>query len=239
MMDFWIAEDFWALFPAAHIGVVIALGLDNEASGAEAAALLAQAVAQTGTALQDETLDMATYPAVAPWREAYQAFGVKPNKYRSSIENLLRAARAGSVRSINPLVDLYNSVSLRHQLPCGGEDLAAVVGDIRLTRAVGDEVFVPLGAPDAQPPQAGEVIYRDDAGVLCRAWNWREAERTKLTPATRAAFLCIEALPPLSAESLRGACTDLAVLVSRQLGANCRVEILSQERPRITLERVD
>jgi DNA/RNA-binding domain of Phe-tRNA-synthetase-like protein len=235
MMYFRIEEDFWALFPEAHIGVVIARGIDNEVAGEEAAALLAQAASQIGAALQDDALDMATYPAVEPWREAYRAFGVKPNKYRSSIENLLRSARAGSVRSINPLVDLYNSVSLRHQLPCGGEDLAAVVGDIRLTRAAGDELFVPLGSPEPQPPQAGEVIYRDDAGVLCRAWNWREAERTKLTPATRDAFLCIEVLPPLSEESLRAACTDLAEMVSSTLGASCRVEILSHERPVTTL----
>lgn len=234
-MDFSIEDDFWASFPAAHIGVVIARGIDNEVAGEEAAALLAQAAAQTAAVLQDDTLDWATYPAVAPWREAYRAFGVKPNKYRSSIENLLRSARAGTVRSINPLVDLYNSVSLRHQLPCGGEDLAAVVGDIRLTRAVGDEWFVPLGSPEPQPPQAGEVIYRDDEGVLCRAWNWREAERTKLTPATRDAFLCIEVLPPLLEEALRPACADLAELVSQKLGASCRVEILSQQRPIITL----
>ncbi|HEX8219978.1 MAG TPA: phenylalanine--tRNA ligase beta subunit-related protein [Chloroflexia bacterium] len=237
-MDFRVEGDFWALFPTAHIGVVIARGIDNEAAGEEAATLLAQAAAQASAALQDGTQDMvdwATYPAVAPWREAYRAFGVKPNKYRSSIENLLRSARAGPVRSINPLVDLYNSVSLRHQLPCGGEDLAAVVGDIRLTRAAGDELFVPLGSPEPQPPQAGEVIYRDDEGVLCRAWNWREAERTKLTPTTREAFLCIEVLPPLREESLRAACADLAELVSSRLGASCRVEVLSRQRPAITL----
>jgi DNA/RNA-binding domain of Phe-tRNA-synthetase-like protein len=234
-MDFRIEDDFWALFPAARIGVVIARGIDNEAAGDEAAALLALAVAQAGAALQDETLDWATYPAVAPWRAAYQAFGVKPNKYRSSIENLLRSARSGNVRSINPLVDLYNSVSLRHQLPCGGEDLASVAGAIRLTRARGDELFVPLGSPEPQPPQPGEIIYRDDAGVLCRAWNWREAERTKLTASTRAAFLCIEAVPPLAEDALRAACADLAELVGARLGASCRVEILSHERPRITL----
>lgn len=235
-MNFRIEEEFWALFPAAHIGVVIARGIDNEVAS-EAATLLAQA----GALSQDDKLDMAalvdwaTHPAVAPWREAYRAFGLKPNKYRSSIESLLRSARTGSVRSINPLVDLYNSVSLRHQLPCGGEDLAAVVGDIRLTRAVGNELFAPLGSPEPQPPQAGEVIYRDDEGVLCRAWNWREAERTKLTASTRDAFLCVEVLPPLSEEALRAACADLAELVSQKLGASCRVEILGQQRPIITL----
>src|SRR3982750_3018690 len=109
-MDFRVEEDFWALFPEARIGVVVARGIDNEAASSEAARLLSQSVEQVSTTLQDPSLDMATHPAVAPWREAYLAFGVKPNKYRSSIENLLRSARTGNVRSINPLVDLYNSV---------------------------------------------------------------------------------------------------------------------------------
>ena len=30
---------------------------------------------------------------------------------------------------INPLVDVYNSVSLSYAVPCGGEDLAKIVGD--------------------------------------------------------------------------------------------------------------
>lgn len=38
---------------------------------------------------------------------------------------------------INPLVDLYNSVSLSYALPCGGEDLAALAGDLRLGMAQG------------------------------------------------------------------------------------------------------
>ncbi len=228
-MNFRIEEDFWALFPAARIGIVIARDINNEAAGTEAAALLSQAVKQAGEALQQEGLDIANYPAVAAWREAYAAFGVKPNKYRSSIENLLRSARSGSVRSINPLVDLYNTVSVRHQLPCGGEDLASIVGDIHLTRARGGELFVPLGSPDAAPPQPGEVIYHDSAGVICRAWNWREAERTKLKPATREAFLCIETVPPIEEDRLRAACTDLADLVTNKLGASCHIEILDRE----------
>ena len=171
--------------------------------------------------------------AIAPWRQAYQRFGVKPSKYRSSIESLLRSARAQRIRGVNPLVDLYNTVSLTHLLPCGGEDLAAVRGDIRLERASGGEHFVPLGAQATEPPQPGEVIYRDDAGVICRCWNWREADRTKLTPATTDAFLCIEALPPSGEPQLRAACAELATLAHTQLGARTTVELLSRERPMI------
>ena len=232
-MKFIIEEDFWELFPQTAIGIVIAREIDNNKAQDEAVAILAQAVSAAGARLQSAGEDMAVYPAVAPWREAYKEFGVKPNKYRSSIENLLRSARNGNVRSISPLVDLYNAVSLQNELPCGGEDLQTVVGAIKLTRARGDELFVPLGSPEAQPPQPGEVIYKDDKGVLCRAWNWREAERTKLTTATTDAFLCIEAIPPFTERALSDACRDLAQLVINHLGATCQIEILSRSRPQI------
>src|SRR5689334_15996906 len=104
IVRFIIHDDFWQLFPNARIGVVIARGLDNTASErADIAALLADAAAAAAAGLGD---DIAAHPAIAPWRQAYQAFGVKPSKYRSSIESLLRSARAQRIRGVNPLVDL-------------------------------------------------------------------------------------------------------------------------------------
>lgn len=222
-MQFRIERDFRELFPEAMIGIVVASGIDNRKNAEEAAALLSAANSAARAALGDD--DVATHPAIAPWRDAYRRFGVKPAKYRSSIENMLRATRGEGVRSINPLVDLYNTVSLRHSLPCGGEDLGAMTGDLRLTLARGDEPFVPLGAVEEQPPAPGEVIYADDLGAICRAWNWREADRTKLTEATTRAVLVIEALPPRTDADLKAACSDLADLLSEHLGAVCRVEI--------------
>jgi DNA/RNA-binding domain of Phe-tRNA-synthetase-like protein len=231
-VQFLIEDDFWSLFPDTLIGVVVARGVDNtprEDTGT--AELLAAAV--WGAAARLEGAEIAAHPAVAPWRQAYAAFGVKPSKYRSSIESLLRSAQAGRIRSVNPLVDLYNTVSLRHMLPCGGEDLAAVRGAIRLTRAAGGEHFIPLGSAAEEPPQPGEVIYRDDLGVLCRCWNWREADRTKLTAATTDAFLCIEALPAIGIAGLRAACDELAALARERLRAATTVELLNRARPSI------
>jgi DNA/RNA-binding domain of Phe-tRNA-synthetase-like protein len=234
-MQFIVEDDFWSLFPDALIGVVVARGFDNTAGErAEIAALLGAAAAGAAAAL--EGAEIAGHAAVAPWRRAYQAFGVKPSKFRSSIESLLRAAQAGRIRGVNPLVDLYNTVSLRHMLPCGGEDLAAIQGDIRLTRAAGGEAFVPLGAAQPEPPQPGEVIYCDDAGVICRCWNWREADRTKLTELTTDAFLCIEALPEIGAARLRAACDDLAMLIREKLGGTAIVEVLECSRPTLVIE---
>ena len=233
-MQWSIENDFWDLFPDAVIGVVVVRDLDNSLSEhPEIAALLSEAAGSAAAAI--EGTELAAHASVAPWRRAYQSFGVKPSKYRSSIESLLRSAQAGRIRGINPLVDLYNTISLRHMLPCGGEDLAAIQGDIRLTRAHGDELFVPLGGAQPEPPQPGEVIYRDDAGVICRCWNWREAERTKLTASTTEAVLCLEALPEIGVARLRAACDELAALLREHLGAAALVQLFDRSRPTFRL----
>jgi DNA/RNA-binding domain of Phe-tRNA-synthetase-like protein len=221
---FIIEDEFRSLYPEAVIGIVIAGGIDNRGQHDVIAAGLAAAVASVQEAIGET--DLASHPAVAPWREAYARFGMKPSKYRSSIEGLLRSARSRGVPSINPLVDLYNTVSLTALLPCGGEDLDAIQSDLRLTRAKGGEPFVPLGSVEDQPPAPGEVIYADDAGAICRAWNWREAERTKLTAATTRAVLVIEALPPRTVDDVAAACATLAESISWLLGGRAHVALL-------------
>jgi DNA/RNA-binding domain of Phe-tRNA-synthetase-like protein len=224
-----IDEPFRWLFPEALIGVIVASEINSLRSREEAARELETAVEEAKATVGDD--DLASHPAVAPWREAYRRFGVKPSAHRSSIEGLLRSIRSRGVPSVNPLVDFYNAVSLRHLLPCGGEDLDAIQGDLRLTVATGGESFVPLGGTESMPPQPGEVVYADDAGIVCRAWNWREADRTKLTNDTRRAVLVIEALPPRIAAELQQACYDLAELVETYLGATCRVVVLGNDGP--------
>ena len=225
-MRFIIEEAFRSLFPEALVGIVVANGIDNRRNASDAAAELVSAVALAPS--MSAGSDIASHPAVGPWRQAYRRFGVKPSRYRSSIEGLLRTAQRGEIRSINPLVDLYNAVSLRHLLPCGGEDIDAIEGDLRLTIAIGGESFIPLGSTEETPALAGEVVYVDDAGVVCRCWNWREADRTKLTPETTRAVLVIEALPPRTPDDVLVACHDLAGMAALHLNATCRVALLGE-----------
>jgi DNA/RNA-binding domain of Phe-tRNA-synthetase-like protein len=138
----------------------------------------------------------------------------------------------GEIRPINALVDLYNTISLRHMIPAGGEDLDAVRGDISLAVAGADEPPVRLlGDAEARSPHPGEVIYRDDVSAICRRLNWREADRTKLTAATRDAVLVLEALPPITGTELRAAGEDLAGLIGEFCGGEIRFEILDALHP--------
>src|SRR5580704_10818849 len=162
-------------------------------------------------------------PHVAAWREAYRAFGAKPQRTRNSLEALLRRAESGLPR-VNWLTDYYNAVSVLHQLPLGGEDLLRYAGPPRLVRATGEETFdtVADGVPVTERPDPGEVVWGDEAGVTCRRWNWRQARRTQLRDDTTTALFILDALSPLTDEALHAAADDLAARLAR-LGPGVQV----------------
>jgi DNA/RNA-binding domain of Phe-tRNA-synthetase-like protein len=72
------------------------------------------------------------------------------------------------------------------------------------------------------------VIYKDDIGAICRRWNWKEADRTKLTEETRNAFLVIEALPPVPREAVEAAIQELADSVSQYCGGSVSTAFLDR-----------
>ncbi|WP_067821168.1 B3/B4 domain-containing protein [Actinomadura kijaniata] len=148
-------------------------------------------------------------PHIAAWHEAYRAFGAKPKRTRPSVDALLR--RADSLPAINRVVDAYNAVSVEHALPVGGEDLDAYAGPARLVRAAGDEPFdiTAGGEPAVEHPDPGEVVWRDDRGVTCRRWNWRQCVRTRITETTKNHLFLLERLEPYPLDRLRAAGDDL------------------------------
>jgi DNA/RNA-binding domain of Phe-tRNA-synthetase-like protein len=222
-------------FPGAFLGVVIAHGLNNAGERAPVMQRLREAEAQTVQAFANAPV--AEHPHIVVWREAYRKFGSKPKDYPSSVENLVRRVSKGhSLPHINTLVDLYNAVSLRHVLPVGGEDLDKIEGDVSLTFAGPDEApVVLLGEKEARAPYAGEVIYKDDVSAICRRWNWKEAERTRFTTATREAFMVIEGLPPVSVAVVEAALRELADAVLFYCGGTVTTAMLTAGTPQVKL----
>lgn len=161
------------------------------------------------------------HPHVTAWREAFRAFGAKPKRTRPSVDALLRRAPEGLPR-VDRLTDIYNAVSVSHVLPLGGEDLDHYAGPARLTRADGTETFALIsgGEPVTENPRAGEVVWRDDEGVTCRRWNWRQCVRTRLSQETTRAFFVLDALGPLEDTALEEAGRALTeALVTSSPGA--------------------
>lgn len=236
-MQFKINPRIFSEYPGASVGVVVAKGINNSKELKEVMDLLKKQ--------QDEVLkqihadQISAHAHIAPWRQAYTKFGAKPKDHLSSIENLLRRViKRQPFRSINTLVDLYNVVSLKYMLPAGGEDLDTIKGDIELTFAGKNEqaVFL-LGEKEAKAPNEGEVFYKDENGAICRRWNWKEADRTKITPDTKNAFFVLEILPPVKREFLEAATHELAALIQKFCNGDISVAILDQQHPSIDLKK--
>lgn len=235
MKKFVIEEDFWSLFPNAKIGVIVCNGIDNTIKDEEKyEKMLTDSENEAAKHLQND--DFSSNEAIKVWREAFQKFKTKRGA-RSSIEALLKRVKNGNhLGTINPLVDIYNSISLKYGMPCGGEDIDKFVGDIRLTKAIGSEDFITLGSDESAPPYEGEIVYKDDAGAICRCFNWRESVRTMLTEETNHAFLCMELVDENRADEFTHALEELKELVKDNLGGTCEMSILNIDNKEVVIE---
>ncbi len=221
-------------FPSYVRAIVVARGINNKDAQAEVEEMLRYAEAQCETLFAEENLT--THPRIANWREAYRVLNMGPSKNYSSVEALARRARSGSpLPYINTLVALMNGFSLRHLVPCGGDDLDSAQGDLILCLATGEERFIPLGGRDAVHPEPGEAAYVDQRQVVCRRWNWRQGDGTKITPSSRNVLINIDCLPPVQMEEARTLVVELAELVERFCGGLVQHHLLTINEPSVEI----
>ncbi|OIO53001.1 hypothetical protein AUJ46_06275 [Candidatus Peregrinibacteria bacterium CG1_02_54_53] len=220
------------LLPNLRVGLLAVKGASNKDSHPEVVTLLREAEACLRSRYTDETFKEA--PHIVQFFEAHRAFGNNPKRYYPSHFALAkRVLKGGSLPSINTFVDLYNVLSMKYLLPVGGEDLDRCVRDIVLDRATGSETFIALGETQNEPPEPGELVYKDAEGVICRRMNWREADRTKLTETTANAVLVIESLD--LTDPLQEMLAELQALVQKYCGGTCKTFLLGKERSFIEL----
>lgn len=203
-----IASDVFKLRPDYRALLIIVDGIAPEPSNDFSEHLLQDAETSARDRLAQKPIT--ELPHIAAWREAYKSFGAKPNKFRNSLEALTRRAEKGLPR-VNRLTDIYNSISVKHQIPLGGEDLAKYVGPPHLKCATGEETFgvAADGKIVTERPDKGEVVWCDDEGVTCRRWNWRQGPRTALSDETTSALFILDVLEPVTDDALTRAADEL------------------------------
>lgn len=239
MQKFIVDQSFWEIFPEARIAVLSLSGVDETAQLSdeemkEIADILTEANQEAVKYVPNETIS--ENPVVQVWRQAYQKFPTKKGA-RCALENLLKRVLHGKpVGSIAPSVDLTNAVSLKYAFPIGVENMDAFVGDLHLGVMDGTEDFLPIGETEADPPLKGEIAYRDDAGVVCRCWNWRDGQRTQVNDHTTNEFVAMECVEEDRLEDLQKALDALTELLPKYLGAKVLAKaIVDRQHPAVVL----
>jgi lysyl-tRNA synthetase class 2 len=223
-----IEDRIFDICPDFYRGLVIVSDLTNHKSLKRVRKLLKKEIDRWAS------VDIAEDPRLEAWNEAHRKFGSIPEKYLPSIKSLLsRIKENPALPYINSAVALFNLISLKYCLPCGGDDLGSIEGDLVLGISDGTEKFVALGSETEESPEAGEVIYYDSAtkNVMCRRWNWRNGNQTKIEPETKQIVINIDCLLPTGPETGDQARDELAELLethcqatvtTRALHSRCR-----------------
>ncbi|MFH1307601.1 MAG: phenylalanine--tRNA ligase beta subunit-related protein [archaeon] len=227
-----ISENIIEKYPEVNISVIVAKNVDNTKYNEEIQQLLRGAEKELREDIEfDKILEVSI---ISKWREIYKSFGAKPSDYRSSVEAILRRALKKELPKINCLVDIYNYISAKYLMTVGGEDIDTLEGDLVLDFAEGDEEFTALGSDKKESPWKGEVVYRDDKGVVCRCWNWKEGDRTKLTEQTKNAVIVIENPIPEQINKLDEAEDRLKELIKKHCGGD--IEAFKMDKENLEVE---
>lgn len=157
-------------------------------------------------------------PVIRGYQLLHQKIGIS-KKFVPSPESLIKFLfKYGDMPAINPLVDIYNCVSLETGLSIGAHDLDKVQGRINFRLAGGSERFVPLGRGKMEKIKAGEYCYIDDSDeVLCRL-ECRQSDKTKIDGETRRCFVIVQGHELTSAEYVLTTSRRLSGLIKRFCG---------------------
>ncbi len=231
-MLFSIQKELFDILPDLTIGMVVAKDVDNTCPSEEIKDLLTQAAEEMKKNFMGNKAQ--EHPRIRPWRGAFSKLGISGSKFPSSIESMARRVLKGDpFPEINPLVDLYNSVSLRFLVPMGGHDLDTLEGNIFLRFAEGWEPFTPMGGGETVVVPKGELVYRDDREVLTRNWVWRQCEKDKATEKTKNVFIPIDVLGEVGRERAGEIILELSQLIPRYLGGTLFSAVLTREKPSV------
>ena len=233
-MKFIIEDKLFDTLPDLYFGVVVAKGIDNDMLEDN---LLADFVnAQKNVEKLFANVDLKKDSSIAPYRNAFETLGINPNKFRCSIEALIkRIAKGGRIPTINTMVDLVNTVSLNNVLPMGCHDIDAFDSDIWVRYAKEGDVFVPFGSEEEESPDPGEVVYASGNRIKTRRWIWRQSEIGKASEETKNFFIPIDGFRASNGKAVKSAANELAKIIKDTFEIESKVAFLDKENPMVEI----
>ena len=231
-MYFLHVPEIWQRFPQLVPGLLVVKGINP---GGEVEGQIRALYERAGKRLADQT--EAQMPEVAAWRRVYSQMGLKPTKYRSASEALLRRfKREGDLPRLHPLVDLCNAISLAYALPVAVFDLERVEQFIEVRPASGVEQYLSF-QEEIEHPEAGEIIFADAAGhAHARRWTFRQSRRSVVESGTKKVIIVSEGVHEAAGKEVPSLMDELSQAIAKLWGNPEEQAILTSANPRLDFE---
>jgi DNA/RNA-binding domain of Phe-tRNA-synthetase-like protein len=226
------APEIWQRFPQLVPGLLVVKGInpDGKVEGR-----IREWYERAGKRLADQT--ESEMPEVAAWRRVYSQMGLKPTKYRSASEALLRRfKREGDLPRLHPLVDLCNAASLAYALPVAVFDLERVEQFMEVRPASGTEEYLSF-QEEIERPEAGEIIFADAAGhAHARRWTFRQSRRSVVESRSKTVVIVSEGVHETAGKDVPLLLDELGEAITKLWGKPQQRAILAAESPRFDFE---
>lgn len=233
-MKFVVEKEVFERLPNACFGVVMARGIDNSKVYPAIDGLLEESI--RAATLRFEGKRVKEEGEILPYRAAFQALGINPNKYLCSIEALFtRIAKGKGMPHINPVVDLGNAMSLKYTLPMGAHDLGGGGEDIVIRFAQPGDTFLPFGGEAEEAPDPGELVYAVGHQVRTRRWTWRQSEQGKITPSSSDIFFPIDGFTDFNLDRVLAAREELEGHLKQIFGCETAVGLVDARQREMEL----
>lgn len=231
MSIFQVAPEVFQKLPNVCFGVVVIRGIDNHKSRPKINSFFEDVQSTLYQKLAGRKAK--EYPPISPYREAFQSLNINPNKFPPSIEALAsRIEKGKSLPSINPIVDLGNSISLKYGIPLGAHDLNSSNEPLEVRLSKKDDLFVPFGSSESEALEENEILYVSGHQVKTRRWIWRQSEFGKITEESTDIFFPLDGLESINDIETREARDELASLLETHFQKVPFVGWINRKSPR-------
>ncbi len=215
MKKFRIEKDVFEKLPNYCVGVVVAIGIDNTILNKKVEDFLDNAANKFTTNKKEANIR----ELVSPYREAFYALEMNPNKFMCSIEALLKRVQKGnSFPHINTIVDLGNAFSVKYEIPLGAHDIDKLEGDLEVRFSKENDTFLPLGETELENMPTGELVYASSNTVKTRRWIWRQSNDGKIEETTQNVFFPIDGFKGINDKQVLELRDELVKFLTSELG---------------------
>lgn len=221
-MKFTIDNKVFEILPDLVIGIPIIRGFDNTKGKKDSVKMLREIEKNLKESM---TIDQFWQEQrIMIYCDAFKKFGTDPEIRRPAhIALAKRVLEGGDLPDINPMVNIYNAISLKYLTPFGGENLDVLKGDFRLFVAVGGEQWFPIGSDKPKPALPGELVWGDDLDLSTRALNWRQCDRTKMTEETSNGFFIMDGFENRNKDVMERASKEFIDVATTLCGGEAKI----------------
>lgn len=235
-MKFKISQEVLEKFPNLIVYIPLIYGFDNTKGREESIKLMREcenSLRKDFHSVEEIIKD----PRIASYFDVFKKFGANPLKTKPTHFALAKRVLEGKeLPDINPLVNIYNALSIKYLTPFGGEDLNTLYGDFVLDFSDGNEHWKGINEEFGKNPPKGSLIWKDDFDVSTVALNWRQCERTKLSETSVSGYFIMDGFADINESNIQTASKEFVDIVTKIAGGEGQILVLSKDSPFISID---